>query len=78
MIEVGAFDAKTHLSSLLDKVTRGKKCSSPDERSRRPARSRRASGMGEDRKRDRGPSRAPRGSEAGRPDWKKLRDDGRR
>ncbi len=23
MIQVGAFDAKTHLSSLLDKVTRG-------------------------------------------------------
>jgi antitoxin (DNA-binding transcriptional repressor) of toxin-antitoxin stability system len=36
MITVGAFEAKTHLSSLLDRVAEGEEVSSPSTESRSP------------------------------------------
>ncbi len=79
MIEVGAFDAKTHLSSLLDKVTRGEEVlitrrGVPVARlvpAGQAARARTESAIKD--------LRALRGDlKLGGLDWKKLRDDGRR
>lgn len=79
MIEVGAFDAKTHLSSLLDKVSRGEEVLItrrglpvakliPADRSERTGT--------EDTIRELRALRA--GSRLGGLDWKALRDEGRR
>lgn len=79
MIEVGAFAAKTHLSSLLDKVARGEEVlitrrGVPVARLVSAERAQRTSteGLIEE-------LRALRsGSTLGGLDWKKLRDEGRR
>ena len=79
MIEVGAFDAKTHLSSLLDKVSRGEEVlitrrGLPVARLIPADRSERAGT--EDAIQELRALRA--GSRLGGLDWTVLRDEGRR
>ena len=79
MIEVGAFDAKTHLSSLLDKVARGAEVlitrrGRPVARlipARQAERASTESAIEELRS-------LRSGLKLGGLDWKKLRDEGRR
>ncbi len=79
MIEVGAFDAKTHLSSLLDKVARGAEVlitrrGRPVARLVPAGRAERAGAESAIKE-----LRALRaGLKLGNLDWKELRDEGRR
>ncbi len=79
MIEVGAFDAKTHLSSLLDKVARGAEVlitrrGRPVARLIPAGRAERADAESAIEE-----LRALRaGLKLGKLDWKELRDEGRR
>ena len=79
MIEVGAFDAKTHLSSLLDKVTQGEEVLI----TRRGVPVARLVPAGQvERARTESVIENIRGVRSGLKlrglDWKKLRDEGRR